>query len=349
LTITFLYAILIISTVDIMFFGGLIAVPSIKQGEERVENIGKILAHLRTNGPKSRRQLSYELVLSWGCVSELSSILIAKNILLEVELTDVKAKGRRPSVLTLNPNVCFLGVDINVRGLSGCICNLLGEKIYLTSSEIKCDSKEAFIASFVGFVNEIIEKRPDIYGIGIAMQGILNKKTNAWEFPLKNKIHIDFDADFKDVFNLPFFVEHDPNCILYGFFNEVNGNEMILRLDSGIGAAVCKNGEFLSDELLEIGYLVINDKGERLHDILSLNKIKSINSEVERLEYLSYAGSCFGLALGNICNLFRLDKIYLCGETITEYDVLNRDFFNTYNKTAIKSQTAQIIPAEVIK
>lgn len=340
---------LIISTVDIIiFFGGVVAVPSIKQGEERVENIGKILAHLRTNGPKSRRQLSDELVLSWGCVSELSSILISRNILLEVEPIEVKAKGRKPSVLTLNPNVCFLGVDINIQGLSGCVCNLLGEKIYHTSTEISYASKEDFIAFVISFVNEIIEKRTNIYGIGIAMQGILNKKANVWEFPLKNKIYINFDLDFGAAFNLPFFVEHDPNCILYGYFDEVSGNEMILRLDSGIGAAVCKNGEFLSDELLEIGYLVINDKGERLHDVLSINKIKSISSKEELVKYLNYAGGCLGLALGNICNLFRLDKIYLCGETVTEYDLLNADFFNIYNQTAIKSQTAKIIPAEVI-
>ena len=322
--------------------------PSIKQGEERVENIGKILAFLRTNGEKSRRQLSNELSLSWGCISELTSILIAKNILQEVEITEIKAKGRKPSVLSFNPNIYFLGLDINKRGLAASVCNLFGEIIYSASGEINLNSKEKFICSVIDFANDIIKKYTDIYGVGIAMQGILNKKNNTWEFPNeKNNIYINFELDFKEAFDIPFFVEHDPCCILYGYFNEEMGNEMVLRLDDGIGAAIHKNGEFLNDELLEIGYFVINDSGERLHDILSFNKISKISSSEKRLEYLSLAGKCFGVALGNICNLFRLDRIYLCGETVSKFSILNSEFLNAYNQTVIKSQAAKIIPAEV--
>lgn len=322
--------------------------PSIKQGEERVENIGKILAYLRANGEKSRRQLSNELSLSWGCISELTSILISKNILQELEAAEVKAKGRKPSVLSFNPNIYFLGLDINKRGLSASVCNLLGETVYCEYGDINCNSKESFVNSIIAFVDKIIEKRADIYGIGIAMQGILNKKSNTWEFPNgKNNIYINFELDFKDTFKIPFFVEHDPCCILYGCFDKAIGNEMVLRLDDGIGAAIHKNGDFLNDDLLEIGYFVINDKGERLHDVLSFNKISAIESNEKLLDYLSYAGRCFGVALGNICNLFRLDKIYLCGETISKYNILNSDFFDVYNQTVIKSQVAQIIPAEV--
>lgn len=318
--------------------------PSQKQVEERVENISSILAHLRANGAKSRRQLSEELHLSWGCISELSSILIGKGILLEEEIETVKGKGRKPSVLNFNPKVCFLGVDINIRGISACVCNLFGEKLFSTAGKIETDSKQEFISSVIEFVNSVVKDRDNILGIAFAMQGIFNKKVNAWEFPLKEKVFVDFSSDFKDAFKIPFFVEHDPNCILYGCFDETQGSKMILRIDSGVGAAIYKNGQFLSDELLEIGYLVINDKGERLFDILSPHRF---DTEKDNGEYIAYASRALGVTLGNICNLFRLDEIYLCGDIVTNYNLLNAALKAAYSNTVIASQAAEITLAQI--
>lgn len=317
--------------------------PSEKQFEERIENINSIINHIRLNGAKSRRELSCDLGLSWGCVSELSQILIKKNIVTEEEPNNIKSKGRTPSLLVLNPDICFLGIDINIRGLSACLCNLLGEKLESFSEKIDCSSKEGFIKSVKDFADSIICNKTNIFGIGFAMQGIFSPESNCWKFPSKN-ISINFSTDFIKDFNIPITVEHDPNCILYGCFNDTEKSKMIVRIDNGIGASIHKKGEFVN-ELLELGYFVVGSDNKRLHETLSLSKAQSFASKKDLEEYLKSGGERLGTALGNVCNLFRLDKIYLCGDMITNYNLLNEAFFSSYKNTAIAA--AEIITVEV--
>ncbi len=325
--------------------------PSQQQVEERINNINSILAYFRKNGSASRRQLSSDLGLSWGCVSELSSILIEKSFLIETKeqaSDEGMSKGRKPSTLLLNPEIYFLGVDINMRGLTACVANISGEKRSDKYAEIDISSKADFVKSVVDFVNSVLSENEGIIGIAFAMQGIYNKKTCLWEFSHKNNIYVDFSEDFKNCFNIPIFVEHDPNCILYGCIDGESDRNMILRLDGGVGCAILKNGEFLSDELLEVGYLVVNEQGDRLHSVLALNKIAASGSGEKLLQYLDHAGKCLGVALGNICNLFRLDTIYICGETVQKYDLLRDSFHEAYRQTSILSQSVKIVKVEVV-
>ncbi len=327
--------------------------PSEKQSRERKENIASILQYIRMNNAKSRRQIADELGLSWGCVSELVSILLVQKVLLEESVAGVKSKGRAPTVLSLNEDICFLGVDINTNGLNACVCNLLGEKVATESRGLCCDNKQRFIETVGAFVNGILKEHTNIFGIGFAMQGICDG--DVWEFPAGKGIAVNFTEDFGERLSVPLMVEHDPNCILYGCLDDTTASKMIIRLDKGIGAAMYTENGFLRNGLLELGYLVMNERGEKLHDILSLSAMErvlgtSVNAETpdqKTRQYFETAGQALGVALGNVCNLLCLDEIYICGGMIAYYPLFNDAMERGYLKTVLPTQKAKISAVKV--
>lgn len=329
--------------------------PSQKQYLERKDNIASILQHLRRNGPQSRRQIADALHLSWGCVSELVMLLLSQTLLLEEAVAEPKVRGRIPTVLRPNPEVYFLGVDINMVGLKACVCNLLGEPVAELCGELLYACKRDFLTSVTDFVCSVLQEYPQIRGIGFAMQGILHRETNAWEFPAPNGFSVAFETDFANLSNLPFLVAHDPNCILYGCFEACEKSAMVVRLDRGIGAAVYRENVFFNNDLLELGYLVMSPDGKRLHDIVSISAIEqNLGCPIEKITDVPFAKECFstvgkylGTALGNICNLIRLDEIYLCGDLIAYYDWFSQDMLRSYQKTVVAEQAATLQAVEV--
>lgn len=327
--------------------------PSEKQSRERKENIASILRHIRAQGPKSRRQLCDELNLSWGCVSELASILLQKNVLQEESPAKTGAKGRSPAALKLNGDIHFLGVDINLQGLRACLCDLSGEKIASYSAPLQTQDKDAFLQSVFLFTRDIMQKHPNITGIGFAMQGVFSAQKALWEFPAENKICIDFSEDIARHYAVPVIAEHDPNCILYGFLENNDPGKMVVRLDSGIGAAIHTEDGFFRSGPLELGHTVVNEHGQRLHHIFSLCALhKAVGPEADPQnaavqQYFAKAGGYLGTALGNICNLLQLQEIYLCGDMVRYYPLFQKTMQEHYAQTVLSTQMARISPIAI--
>lgn len=324
--------------------------PSEKQYLERRENICAILQYLRSSGAQSRRQIADALGLSWGCVSELVSLLLLQKILLEEEAHGGKARGRAPTSLKLNSDILFLGVDININGLNGCVCDLLGQKVAVYTDALQYGSKEELLQCLWRFVEDIIGKHKGLAGIGFAMQGILDRNSHLWEFSSKAPIRIDFEKDIQLRLDIPALIEHDPNCILYGCLDDTQARKMILRLDKGIGAAVYTGNGFLKDGLLEVAYLVVNEQGQRLRDVVCLDEIETICEtapESAAQQLFAQVGQYLGVTLGNLCNLLSLDEILICGEMVAYFDRFSPALMEHYRKTVLPVQQAKITPVPV--
>lgn len=315
--------------------------PSLKQHLERRDNIAAILQHLRTFGPRSRRQIADALSLSWGCISELSVMLLNQNILVETELPNPGAKGRTPSVLSLNPDICFLGIDINRKALSGCVCDLSGKKLATYTDTLRYGTKEELLACLLDFILPLMTQHKGIRGIGFAMQGIFDRNQQVWQF--SSDILMDFDRDIRPHLAVPVTVDHDPNCVLYDRLDSAHSRKMVLRLDNGIGAAVYTGSEFMRNDLLEIAALVVNEQGQRLRDVVSTDTLKSSDDPAA----FRQAGMYLGIALGNICNLLTLDEILICGEMVDRYDRFSPALNEYYEKTVLPAQKAMISPVPV--
>ena len=334
--------ILFISTVDINVEG--ITLPSEKQKFERKNNYVSILKHLRHSGPKSRRELCESLDLSWGCVSELVSILLSKNILIE-KPNIPNSRGRASSILYLNTDIYFLGIDINIMGLSACVCNLKGEFVSSCGEELKCNSKSEFTDSVIRLVNSVCQRHKNVYGITFAMQGIFNEKNCEWQFPSKKAITVNFSEDFGSMLKIPFTAEHDPECILYGHMKKPDSKVMLIRLDRGIGAAIYRENKFVRGEHFEPGYFVVNKNGDRLHDIISLDAIEKLaaSTDSDKLnQHMHDIGRYLGTVLGNICNFISLDEICLCGDVLRYYGMFEESMKKSYLSAVLPSAKADI-------
>ena len=299
------------------------------------------MQHLRSCGPQSRRQIADALTLSWGCVSELTLLLLTQNILLEQDLPRQNAKGRTPSVLTLNPDICFLGVDINRRELSGCVCDLAGKKLAAYTDTLRYDTKEELLTCLQSFIRPLLSAHKGIRGIGFAMQGILDRKRHTWQFSAN--ISIDFDRDVRPLFQIPITVDHDPNCILYHRLDSNRQRKMVLRMDNGIGAAVYTGNDFMRNDLLEVAALVVNEKGQRLRDVIPLEALVKNPDE----DAFRQTGMYLGIALGNLCNLLSLDEILICGTVAAHYPQIAPTLNHSYEQTVLPAQRAVITPVAV--
>ncbi len=315
--------------------------PSEKQHLERRDNIAAILQYLRRCGPQSRRQIADALDLSWGCVSELSLMLLNQNILVEEDLPRQNSKGRTPSVLALNPDFCFLGIDVNRKELSGCVCDLTGKKLAAYTDVLRYSDKEELITCLLDFIKPLMIRHKGIRGIGFSMQGIFDRNRQVWQF--STNILMDFDRDIRPHFDIPITVDHDPNCVLYDRLDSNCQRKMILRLDNGIGAAVYTGSEFMRNDLLEIAALVINERGQRLRDVVSTDTLKN----TEDPESFRQAGMYLGIALGNLSNLLTLDEILICGDMVARYPRFSPALNEYYEKTVLPAQKAAITPVPV--
>ncbi len=304
-----------------------------KQFVERDENILSILRYIRQNGPQNRRELCKHLNLSWGCVSELVSILVDTGSLIEKKC-DTSFNGRTPSNLWLNCNKLFLGIDINAIGLTACICDFCGKIIKEFSQNVILENKEAFIKEVLDFTNQILRDNKQICAVGYAMQGIYNEKTALWDFSSEKDIKIDFYKDISSQISVPTLVEHDPNCMLYGCIDKCyEESKMLIRLDSGIGASIYKSNRFFEEGLLEIGYMVVGESGERLHKYFKRDLTK---------DQIKIAGKYLGIALGNLCNIISLDSIIICGEFINHYSTFEDEMLKSYLETVLETAKANI-------
>ena len=327
-----------------------------KQFLERKENVYSILEVLRNKGPKTRMELAEQLSLSWGCVSELISILKEDKLVCEEKCTECSGKGRNPSVLMLNERQCFVGIDANMMGLRGCVCNFLGEKINDYTGEINCNDEQALIDSIVGFAHHIMSNEKNVLGICVAMQGIFNNETQKWAFPGKEGyLYVNPRNALFEMFAIPVITEHDPNCMLYGCIGKEDASsKMLVRMDKGIGAALYCNKGFFANGALEISHTVVGEEGRRLHDVASINGLETLSGvSVDKLaekavtdsdarKLFENAGKNMGIALGNLSNLISLDEIIISGEMVQYSHLFMESLLKSYNSTVLKSEAAYI-------
>lgn len=300
-----------------------------EQRRQRQENIAAILRELRQHPRQTRKELCERLSISWGCVSELAGALLKDRILTEKK-EDERAQGRTPGLLSWDPSVRFLGLDINRMGVCLCLVDGMGEIL----EEQKYPDAAATPADLLSFATLAARRMLDgagarALGIGVAMQGVMEKDGKYRISFGKETLTVDVASHFRTELGLPVIAEHDPNCMLYAFLTpSEEDNILMLRLDRGIGMGICQNRRLLCNGAYEIAKLTVPCEGRRrmLQDVAGIDAIeaaggKSIAELAEAAKasptveaLFSRAGEALGVALGSTVNLISVSKIVLCGE-----------------------------------
>ena len=262
---------------------------SYEQYLQRQDNINIIESCLRLLGDMTRRELCDRLKLSWGCVSELSSLLIHSEVLLEKK-SNGGDRGRTPLLLTLNPKKRVLGTDINTMGISCCLCDMYGKVIKEQRFDTDFSDKSGLLKSTTGAVLETLgSDLAECVGIGIAMQGICSDG-HLWNFPTEGGSFAVATSELEGLFH---------GCKLLSFRNVFhalaqNGADMAVRqgVEDGFALPPAERFEELITEKTR-GILICNpnnpsgslysrEEMEMLGDIVRRHGIFLFSDEVYR-------------------------------------------------------------------
>lgn len=299
---------------------------SAKQFLERRNNIAAIVGFVRSRGKATRMEISSALSLSWACVSDLVSLLLEDKILEEsVEKNMSDARGRTPTYLKLNKDKYFLGVDINDSGIATTLISLDGTKISSKKWEAKFFLDEQTLACAVcDKIEMALARKEDCLGIGVAMEG-MRRSDGAWGYPTPSGSFLFYpDSIIEKRFDLPVFVRHDPECMLYAVAESLELDSMVLRVDTGVGVAAMKKGRIM--ELpLELGNIFVDGERLRKH-VFDCTALKKCSFDEAHL------GEKLGYAAANLAMLLGLKKVHIVGEIIEWFDKIEEEFSFAFSK-----------------
>lgn len=300
---------------------------SAKQFMERRNNIAAIISYIRKRTRATRADISLALSLSWACVSELVKLLINAGILIELTPTEPRAsseaKGRVPTLVALNEDKYFLGVDINDSGIAISILSMSGRIVAAKKwNEEIFETEDELAFSVCSKIDGMLLAREDCCGIGVAMEGS-RAKGGGWNYPLKKGYAPISPASFiEERFGLPVFVRHDPECMLYAVAANGEDGAMAVRVDNGVGVAAMKDGRIL-DLPLELGCVRIGEK--RIVDILREGIAAGDYNEFMRV---------LGLGAANLAMLLGIKKVFIVGEIVNFFREYSEVFSGAFNSVS---------------
>lgn len=182
---------------------------------QRNSNISLIANRIRTNKNYSRVQIAEDLNLYKSSVTNLVSILLENNILIE-ELDSVNSGiGRKAKSLKLNSEVGnVVGIELTPNSYKLVVVNFLGEVIYTDTGELTQSNIEAMIDYVMEKTLQInlLLKSP-ILAVNFGIAGTIDTKNGKIiyfnELDLKNFDLYEYGLKY---YGIPFYCDNDANC-----------------------------------------------------------------------------------------------------------------------------------------
>ncbi len=337
----------------------------INQVDMKKANTADIFSLIRKSGRITRKEIEAKTGFSWGAVSTITSHLLEANYIREFKCKQAKSAGRTPSYLEVNSKDHFvLGVDINISGFKSVLINLKNEVIGNNFYKTAYSDKNSLLSEIISFIKESISlaDNKNIIGIGIAMQGQVDAKNGI-------SISIPHCKDWSNVplayiiskeFNVPAFIEHDPNCILYAIStDQIYRDAILLRVDKGIGMSVLLSGKiFDKPGMFEIGHTIAVPNGmlcscgkqgclEAYASMSGMSALsgcrfdelvkKARDGDKESLSIFYDMANHLAVAVLNASHMLCISKIVLCGEIWQYKDLFYDTFLNRLKENDSKS------------
>ena len=240
----------------------------------RSTNALSVLEHIRKHGESTRRDIQLSTGLSWAAVSTICSELLSRQVLKENAPKETRA-GKNPSYLVLNPERNLtIGLELNIRGITALLvdlrCNVLDRQAEDINS-IECDQ---IINQIICVVDQLLNRnaitKESLLGIGIALQGSINKKgsISLYNAFFKDWRNIPLKNLFEQRFGIETHIIHDPVSIALEqqWENSYGADDdfALIRLSYGIGMCYIANKKPIigySGTAGELGHMVVNREG----------------------------------------------------------------------------------------
>lgn len=306
-----------------------------EQYKMRLESLCAVYTALRQTPLRTRRELCDALSLSWGGISELCAALLRCGAITEQKEPPSSARGRTPGVLAVSEGARFLGIDINRMGISLCLTDGYGNEIRREMPDAPITAPQDLTERACRAAKALLSDLPlPPLGIGVAMQGT---RTGSGAFCVSfggETQTLDPAGALRAACGIPVTVHHDPDCMLYSLpVDKTQEGLLMVRLDRGVGLAVCRKGNILTDGMYELGKTVFPENGNLIgleEIVCNAGKYAAAEPPESRCtggtqpdpSEMSFtrAGTALGVALGNLAQLIPVTEIALCGELVRDAD-----------------------------
>ncbi|MCJ8008261.1 ROK family transcriptional regulator [Lederbergia wuyishanensis] len=231
-----------------------------------------ILDVIRKNGPISRAEIAKKVNLSPTTVTSAVSDLIRDSLVVEGG-TGESSGGRKPILVQLNPDVCFLiGVAIDASKITIAELNLNAKVKRKEVHSLKENIDFDFCNVLIKMIDHFFKKCKNLnncLGISITIQGIVDSEKGMVAYNPKLKIHnLPLKNAIEDAFNIPTYIDNDTNGSLLaekGFGNYQQSKNLIyVTIGDGVGASMLVNDSIFRGfhgGAGEFGHTTIDYKG----------------------------------------------------------------------------------------
>ena len=184
---------------------------------QKNSNISLIARTIWKHKHISRVDLSRELGLYRSTVTNITSFLIEKGLVVEGEALSSNSKGgRRAITLSLNRDFgCVIGIDMQPSHTRTSILSIDGENIWSGSVEVE---EELDFLSIAGLtIEKALEERAKLgiplLGISLSIPGIIDSEHGvikySWPFHCRD---VDVRTPLEERFGFPILIENDANA-----------------------------------------------------------------------------------------------------------------------------------------
>ena len=314
----------------------------ITQEKLKKNTLADIFIFILEKKQTTRREIEYETGFSWGTVSSNVSFLIEKGYISEEKKEPNGEAGRITYLLKPCSNgTVSIGLDVNRSGYSCEILALDSHVVKKFEAEFTAEKQSELISESEKLcqkaVDWCIENGLKIFSIGIAIQGVVNGRFGlSVYFPGINDWQAyNIKEHFAAKFNLPVYLGHDPKCMLLGeMYRQKCDSCILVRIDNGVGMAVCHDGKILDDtDRFELGHTIAVTDGKTcscgkkgcLEVYATLSAVPSLRDCAEEssdrqnercAKELCEAGRYMSVALYNVCTLFKPQRLILTGKAV---------------------------------
>lgn len=320
-------------------------------------NRGLILKLLLKEKAISRSKLAKATGLALPSVMRLIDDLMTEGLVLEIGKGS-STGGRKPAMLTLNPDVMyFIGVEIAIDTqvvLTNMVGHVLGSR---KTKQMAFSKPEEILKEIVGFVDQLLEEHKinplKLAGIGIGTPGSHFKHTRNIDYSiLKGWESIDVKAWLSE--KLPYEIVVD-NIARTRTLSELwfgHGKEyddfIYVFVDQGVGCGIVNAKKILTGYDLvagEFGHSIVTYKGRPCYcgregclemyvsvgAILSqinnkyqlkIQSPKDVHDLSDYKEVYEEVVHYLGIGIGNLINIINPEAIILGGEVINCYPEL---------------------------
>ena len=307
---------------------------------ERVkqENRSLILKCINDNGPISRKDIAKVTGLTAASVTQITTGLIAENLLIELGAISEKEgiAGRKKILLDLNKDFGYvLAINIESGSTTVALCDIkgsiLGDGLLVISfGTDKTIPPEDFLKVVIDKTNSLIkeleaDKAALIKCISIGIPGIVDKEkgTSVHAYGIWEK-EVNLRAVFEDAFKLPVLVENNVDAfataeIIYGTGKSFD-SLLVIKWGPGIGSTIVidnKVYEGRHGKTAELGHVIVEKDGKKcscgkkgcLETLLSEGTLSKIKSN----EIKDYSIDLFARSIVNTCSIIAPNRIILAG------------------------------------